>query len=173
MLTSVCTYINWMHFCNPSRHVAGTFTMYKAISLHGFGQAFLLRIMRGTRTFSSEGVQLWPFFLFFFFLFFVFDEGSEDPNTTKSVECWLGTFVNFQGFRTSFAKKPYILLWFSGRGSDSLSPTPPLDPRMRMKSKFPVIELHSILTVLRWVWKRVNVMSWNDLLLLSGMSLLW
>ena len=42
-------------------------------------------------------------------------------------ECWLGSFVIFQGIRTSIAKKPYIFVIFKG-GPEPLSP--PLDPPM-------------------------------------------
>ena len=82
--------------------------------------------------------------------FFVVDEGIDDQNTTKSRaiivspakrhlngvslagrwrpinECWLGSFVIFQGIRTSIAKKPYIFVIFQG----GLDPYSPLDPRM-------------------------------------------
>ena len=38
-------------------------------------------------------------------------------------ECWLGSFVIFQGIGTSIAKKPYIIVIFQGGwGSDPLSP---------------------------------------------------
>ena len=42
-----------------------------------------------------------------------------------NIECWLGSFVIFQGIRTSIAKKPYIFVIFQG-GPDPLSS--PLDP---------------------------------------------
>ena len=45
-----------------------------------------------------------------------------------NIECWLGSFVIFQGFRTSIAKKPYILWFF--RGGVRI-PCPPLDPHMQ------------------------------------------
>ena len=78
---------------------------------------------------------------------FSLDEGREDPNTTKSrpyywpasgkpfygvllagewwpnIECWLGSFVVFQGIRTSIAKKPYIFVIF--QDPDPLPPPPP------------------------------------------------
>ena len=38
-----------------------------------------------------------------------------------NIECWLGSFVIFQGVRTSIAKKPYIFVIFQG-GQDPLSP---------------------------------------------------
>ena len=40
------------------------------------------------------------------------------------IKCWLGSFVIFQGIRTSIAKKPYISVIFQwgGGGLDSLSP---------------------------------------------------
>ena len=48
-------------------------------------------------------------------------EGRKDPNTTISghspnIECWLGSFVIFQGIRASIAKKPYIFVIFGGGG---------------------------------------------------------
>ena len=38
-------------------------------------------------------------------------------------QCWLGSFVNFQGIRTSIAKKHYIFVIFQGC-PDPLSPHP-------------------------------------------------
>ena len=46
-----------------------------------------------------------------------------------NIECWLGSFVVFQGIRTSIAKKPYIFVIFQGAGGlDHLSH--PLGPPM-------------------------------------------
>ena len=36
-----------------------------------------------------------------------------------NIECWHGSFVIFQTIRTSFVKKPYILVIFQGGGSPS------------------------------------------------------
>ena len=47
---------------------------------------------------------------------------------------WLGSFVFFQGIRTSIAKEPYIFVIFQEGVPDSLSP--PLDARMSKKSTF-------------------------------------
>ena len=33
-----------------------------------------------------------------------------------NIECWLGSFVIFQGIRTSIAKKPFIFVIFQGGG---------------------------------------------------------
>ena len=33
------------------------------------------------------------------------------------IECWLGSYVLFQGMRASIAKKPYIFVIFQGRWS--------------------------------------------------------
>ena len=42
-----------------------------------------------------------------------------------SIGCWIGSFVIFQGFRTSIAMKPYIFVIFQGGGgSGPLSPPP-------------------------------------------------
>ena len=49
-----------------------------------------------------------------------------------NIKCWLGSFVIFQGIRTSIVKKPYIFVIFQG-GPDPLSP--PLDPPMRWIAK--------------------------------------
>ena len=46
-----------------------------------------------------------------------------------NIECWLGSFTNFKGVRTSIAKKPLYFCDFRGGDPDSLSP-PPLDPHM-------------------------------------------
>ena len=47
------------------------------------------------------------------------------------IECWLGSFVIFQGIRTSIAKIPYIFVIFQG-GGGSESSVPPLDPHMNI-----------------------------------------
>ena len=52
------------------------------------------------------------------------------PFKWPDIECWLGSFVIFQGIRTTIAKKSYIFVIFKGVGGpDCLSP-PPLDPLM-------------------------------------------
>ena len=79
----------------------------------------------------SEGVQFWPFFFFFFF--FLVDEGREYNRAIISppakphlnvvllvcwwlptIECWLGSFVIFQGIRGSgpVLLRNSIFLWF-------------------------------------------------------------
>ena len=89
-------------------------------------------------------------------MLFLVDKGMDDPNTAINgpssahqqnaiemafhwraddrwhyIECWLGSFVIFQGIRTSIAKKPYIFVIFQG-GPDPLSS--PLDPPMSTRS---------------------------------------
>ena len=101
--------------------------------------------MRRSRKFCQRGSNFDNFFL-------IADERRKDPKTTiikraiicppakrhlngvllacrcwPNIECWLGSFVIFQGVCTSIAKKPYIFLIFQGRGgegggSDHLSP---------------------------------------------------
>ena len=62
----------------------------------------------------------------------------------RATECWLGSLVNFQGIRTSIAKKPYILWFFRGWGRFRTS-APPLDPRMRdMYTQLPIVELEAL-----------------------------
>ena len=41
----------------------------------------------------------------------------------RNINCWLGSFVNFQGIGTSIAKKSYIFVIFQG---EVLTPCPPL-----------------------------------------------
>ena len=53
--------------------------------------------------------------------------GGQIPR--PNIECWLGSFVIFQGIRTSIAKDPYTLVIFRG-GDGSGPPVPPLDPQM-------------------------------------------
>ena len=56
-----------------------------------------------------------------------------DPNSWRfaawpmvpNIECWLGSFVIFQGIRTTIGKKP-IVCDFSGRGGGVLTSCPPL-----------------------------------------------
>ena len=87
--------------------------------------------MRGSRKFCQRGSK----FDNFFYCIFLADRGIEDPNTAligpslarqrNACECWLGTFVIFQGIQTSIAKKPYIFVFFQG-GGGSRPPAPPL-----------------------------------------------
>ena len=99
------------------------------------------------------------------FFRFLFDEGKEDPKSTKAghhrpasetphgvslagrwwpnIECWLGSFFDFSAVQTSVAKKPYIFCDFSG-GSDPLSP--PLDRRMQIFSTIWAEQLFVYLT---------------------------
>ena len=46
--------------------------------------------------------------------------GRSWPN----IECWLGSFVIFQGVRTSIAKKLYIFVIFQGEGGSDPCPLP-------------------------------------------------
>ena len=46
------------------------------------------------------------------------------------IECWLGSFVIFQGSRTSIAKEPYSFVNLRERGVGTHFPPPPLDPLM-------------------------------------------
>ena len=83
--------------------------------------------MRGSRDVLSEGVHIWQRMM---------GEGESKYNYKRaiigppakrhkwrfagvpiwpSIECWLGSFVIFQGIRTSTAKRT-IFLWFSGGG---------------------------------------------------------
>ena len=51
--------------------------------------------------------------------------GRRWPNN----ECWLGSFVIFQGIGTIIAKKTYIFVIFQGGGGGGLDTlSPPLDP---------------------------------------------
>ena len=99
--------------------------------------------MRGSRKFcQSPG---WTFF-------FLVDKGRKDPKyhfkrviigppakhhlngvslacrfLTK-IECWLDSFVIFQGIRTITAKKPYIFVIFQGAPDPMPPPPTPLKP---------------------------------------------
>ena len=74
---------------------------------------------------------------------FLVEEGREYPNTTISwslsdrhrnaiemairwpyIECWLGSFLIFQGILTSIAKKSYSSVNFRGEDPDPLPPPP-------------------------------------------------
>ena len=104
----------------------------------------MVNYMRGSRKFCKRGPK---------FDIFLVDEGILDQNTAiygpssthqrNAIEMtfrWraddgptlnaglLGSFVIFQGIRTSIANKPYIFVIFRG-SPDPLSP-PPLDPPM-------------------------------------------
>ena len=92
------------------------------------------------------------------YFFSLVDEGIENPNITgnghhqpasethlngvsqvgrlwPNIECWLGSFVIFQGIWTSIAKKPYIFVLFQGGrgGPDPLFP--PLDLPMHFHKR--------------------------------------
>ena len=111
----------WIHFYSPTQ----TSPMV-IMSQHALTQKVL-----------SEGVQLWQRAL-------VKDEGREDPNTTISgpstarqrnadngppkIECWLGSFVIFQGIQTRIAKKPYCFFVWPPAPPPPPPPPPPLDP---------------------------------------------
>ena len=84
-------------------------------------------------------------FFFFFFFFFGGGGGLAEKRGSKyhckqflnsvslacrlwpNMECWIGSFVIFQGIRTSIAKEPYIFVFYQG-GPDPLYL--PLDLRM-------------------------------------------
>ena len=51
--------------------------------------------------------------------------GLRWPNNRPNIECWLGSFVNFQGIWTSIAKKPYIFVIFQGVQTHCPPPPPP------------------------------------------------
>ena len=74
-----------------------------------------------------------------FFSVFLVDKGRKDQNTTISwpsfahqlayrcwpnTECWLDSYVIFQGIRISIAKKRYIFVIFQVRGGGGLDPRP-------------------------------------------------
>ena len=42
-----------------------------------------------------------------------------------NIECWLGSFMIFQGIWTSIAKKPYSFVIFQGGGGGGPTPCPP------------------------------------------------
>ena len=52
----------------------------------------------------------------------------------SNMECWLGSFLIFQGISTSIAKEPYIFVIFQGRGGGGPL-APPLDPHMYVFAK--------------------------------------
>ena len=60
-----------------------------------------------------------------------------------NIECWHGSFVIFQGVRTSIAKKPYIFCDFSGGGSGP-PPLPPLDQRKTRPVHLVIIPLYTV-----------------------------
>ena len=104
--------------------------------------------MRGSRKFCQRGPILTTFF---FSLSWWVEGGSKlhykrafiSPPAKRhlngvslmcrwwpNIECWLGSFVIFQGIRTGIAKKPYISWFFRGGGPDLLPPPPIFYPRM-------------------------------------------
>ena len=108
--------------------------------------------MHGSRKFSQRGST---------FDSILVVELREDPNTTilkrtiisppakshingvslayrrwPKIESWLGSFVIFQGIRTSIAKKPYIFVIFHGRSGPLPPPPPPLWTRTCIRPYF-------------------------------------
>ena len=67
-----------------------------------------------------------------------------------NIECWLGSFVIFQGIWTSIAKKPYIFVIFHGGGVRTPWPPPPhLDPPIIEKLDSNVIRTTLKLTIIK------------------------
>ena len=86
--------------------------------------------MRGSRKFCQRGSTFSKvfFFVYFFFGGGLVDGGIEDQNIAKNGPPSArqhGSFVIFQGIRTS-AKKPYIVVIFQGGGSG-----PPVAPLLK------------------------------------------
>ena len=89
-----------------------------------------------------------------------------------NIECWLGSFVIFQGIWPSIAKKPYLFVIFQG-GPDPLSP--PLGPHMVLLDNALSIIIscagsYCIFTTLRtiglnWVPESVSIISLKDLVI--------
>ena len=48
-----------------------------------------------------------------------------------NIECWLGSFVIFQGIQSSIAKKPFIFVIFQGGGGGG--GLDPLSPRLSLR----------------------------------------
>ena len=109
---------------------------------HEPANGILALAMRGSSKFCQRGSNFDR--VLFLLLSLVVDEERKDPNTNISrpssaclcwpnIECWLGSFVIFQGIWTSIAKIPYFFFYFSGGGGgqDPLyPPPPPLDLHM-------------------------------------------
>ena len=102
------------------KHSASSFTISeKNIEHNKIEYIHLGKLMLGSRKIFQRVSK--------FFLNGVSPAGPWWPN----IECWLGSFVIFQGIRTSIAKKPYIFVIFQGGGGqDGLSH--PLDPPMKL-----------------------------------------
>ena len=131
----------------PVEYVKVSLFFYRAMVL-----LVLNHCQRGSIRFCQRGSNSTLTTFFFFFV------GREDPNnTTKrrpsssrqtitflngvslagrswpNIDCWLGSFVIFQGIRTSIAKEPYSIVIFRGGGERRYPypcPPPHLDPRI-------------------------------------------
>ena len=89
------------------------------------------RIQRGS---NFDNVFFYSFFFFFFFSFFLVDEGGSKYSYKRAIigppakrrwradDGWLGSFVIFQGSRTSIVKKPNLM---SMQGGGVYTPDPP------------------------------------------------
>ena len=76
-----------------------------------------------------------------------------------NIECWLGSFVAFQGIRTRIAKKPYIFVIFQGGGALD----PPISFCLSGPSKiFALFELMTSLRLTRMSYVFVFVFSFCD-----------
>ena len=122
------------------------FVRISSVVLHSFNIYALIRIVMsdGVQLFPHlSNIDSFFCCCFFFCLFFLGGGGGLDhegergnkynvpllaghhrsvsETPSPNIECWLGSFVLFQGILTSIAKKPYILVIFMG-GPDPLFP---------------------------------------------------
>ena len=119
-----------------------------------------INFMRGSRKFCQRGFKL---NVFFFYFSWWGDRESQyhykcvimGPSAKRhlngasltgrrwlNVECWLGSFVIFQGIRTSIAMKENLYFCdFSGGGGSGI-PVPPLDPPMNLTDPWPQCTEH-------------------------------
>ena len=97
-------------------------------------------LMRGSRKFCKRGSKFDDVFLFFvlvddWIVIQISLHCINGPSSTHlslagrrwfNIECWLGSFVIFQGTGNSIAKKTYIFVIFQGGGGGGVRTTCPL-----------------------------------------------
>ena len=98
-------------------------------SLKGNMPIFCWDIFKNLFTRSGPFLSHWLFWSISFNLIARPMRGSRKLCQGGQLECWLGSFIFYQGIRTSIAKSPYIFWNFSGGEKNTLFPS--LDPRMR------------------------------------------
>ena len=122
-------------FWHMAKHGTSSGYPYRVLGYKAVGSLLISQFNENERIQKvlSEGIRVKKTLTFW----------RKDPNTTisglssyhlngvslacrwLSIDCWLGSFLIFQGIRTSIAKKPYIFVIFLGVVCPEPLPPPP------------------------------------------------